>query len=114
MSKKEVANVGVGSVAEKYKAKPTEEVVESVIQEIESMLVERVKAARENTILAMWETGEIIRKTEKDNKINVSALVTRIAIDNRLTGRQMGERNLWFSLKVFDSFPKFDKVYETE
>ena len=110
MKDKDLVPVG----AEKYKAKPTEDVVEAVIQDIESVLVERTKTARENVILCAWETGETIRKAEKDHKVNVSALVTRIATDNRLSGRQMGERNLWMSLKVYDSFPKFDKIYQTE
>lgn len=101
-------------IAEKYKAKPTEDIVESVIQEIEAVLVERTKTARENTMLALWETAEALRKCEKDNKINISALVTRIALDNRLSGRQMGERNLWFALKIYESYPKFAKIYETE
>lgn len=115
MPKKELVNGSIVPVgAEKYKAKPTEDVVESVIQEIEATLVERTKTARENTMLALWETGELLRKCEKDNKVNISALVSRIAIDNRLTGRQMGERNIWFALKVYDAYPKFMKVYETE
>lgn len=110
MAKKDMSLV----IAEKYKAKPTEDVVESVIQEIEAVLVERNKTARENMMLACWETGEILRKCEKDNKVNISAMVTRIAMDNRLAGRQMGERMTWFALKVYDTYPKFEKVYETE
>lgn len=99
---------------EKYKTKPTEDLVEHIIQDIESMLVERLKTSRENTMLAFWETGEIIRNCEKENKINVSALVDRLAMDNRITGRQMGARNIWFALKVFDTYPKFEKLYDTE
>lgn len=111
---KELAVIANVSGVEKYKAKPTEELVEAVIQEIEAVLVERNKSARENTMLAFWETGQLIRKHEKDNKVNVTALVNRLAMDNRLTGRQMGERNIWFALKAYDSFPKFNKLYETE
>jgi hypothetical protein len=114
MVKNEVAVVGSKMPVEKYKTKPTEELVESIIQDIEAMLVERIKTSRENMMLALWETGQLIRKCESENKINVSALVNRLALDNRLTGHQMGERNIWFALKVFDLFPKFEKLYDTE
>lgn len=103
-----------GEVKAKYTAKPTEQVVESVISEIEELLVQRTKEARESTMLVAWETGQALRKAEKDHKVNISALVGRIATDNRIAGRQMGERNLWFALKFYDHFSQFNKVYETE
>lgn len=113
MDKKELATLGVLPKT-KYTAKPTEEIIEAVINDVEEILVQRTKEAREFTMKVAWETGEVLRESEKKFKVNISALVTRIALDNRLTGRQMGERNLWFALKFFDSFPAFEKVYETE
>lgn len=101
-------------IAEKYKGKPTEEIAEHIIQEIEAILVERFKIIQENGILAAWETGKELRKCEKDHKLSISQLVNRVALDNRLTGRHMGERSLWTAIKVFDAFPRFEKVYETE
>lgn len=103
-----------GVVPEKYKGKPSESLVETVIQEIEAMVVERVKIARENMLEVYWETGEILRKAEKDSKVSITGLVKRLAMDNRLTGRQMGERNLWFSLKFYDEYPRFESIYETD
>ena len=108
--KKEVAVV----TKEKYTSKPTEDVVESVINDLEALLVERTKSAREYTMMVFWEAGELLRDSEKKFKVNITALVNRVALDNRVAGRQMGERNIWFAIKFFDNFPKFDKVYETE
>src|SRR4051812_37826148 len=108
--KKEVAVV----TREKYTAKPTEEIIESVVNDMEAMLVERIKELRERGIIVFWEAGQMLRDAEKKFKVNITALVNRIALDNRVSGRQMGERNLWTSIKLFDYFPKFDKVYDTE
>ena len=98
----------------KFKTLPTEDIIEGVIEELEALIVERGKDARKFTMLVMWETGQTLRNAERDHKVNISALVRHVASDNRITGRQMGERNLWLSLKFFDSMPVFEKVYETE
>lgn len=98
----------------KFKAKPTEQVIETTIDELEALLVQRGKEAREDIMKISWETGNLLRTTERANKVSISALVSRVALDNRISGRQMGERNLWFSIKFFDSFSNFESVYETE
>lgn len=98
----------------KFKAKPTESVIESTIDELEALLVTRGKEARADYMKMFWEAGDLLRKTEKQNKISISGLVSRIALDNRISGRQMGERNLWFAVKFFDTYPDFETVYETE
>lgn len=99
----------------KFKGKPTEQVVESVIDELEALIVQRTKEAREFTMRVFWETGKLLRDAEKSNKVSISALVSRIAMDNRIAGRQMGERNLWFALRVYDySGAKFEALYDTE
>lgn len=99
----------------KFKAKPSEQVIETLIDEIEAMLVTRTKEAREFTMLVFWETGKMLRSAERLNKVSISALVSRVALDNRISGRQMGERNLWFALRIFDfSGGKFESLYNTE
>lgn len=98
----------------KFKAKPTENVIENTIDELEAIIVQRGKHAREEVMSVFWETGQVLRKIERTEKVSISALVSRIALDNRISGRQMGERNLWFAIKFFDSFPKFELVYDTE
>lgn len=100
--------------ASKFKAKPTEQVIESVIDELEALLVTRGKEARADTMMMFWETGKTLRDAEKHNKVSISALVSRVALDNRISGRQMGERNLWFAIKFYDTYPKFELVYDTE
>lgn len=100
--------------ASKFKAKPTEQVIESTIDELEALLVQRGKEAREDTMKIFWETGELLRAKERENKVSISGLVSRVALDNRIVGRHMGERNLWFAIKFYDSFPKFMLIYETE
>ena len=100
--------------ASKFKNKPTEQVIESTIDELEALLVQRTKEAREDTMKIFWETGELLREKERSNKVSISGLVSRVALDNRISGRQMGERNLWFAIKFYDSFPAFGTIYETE
>jgi hypothetical protein len=100
--------------ASKFKAKPTEQVIEATIDELEALLVQRTKEAREDTMKIFWETGELLRQKERENKVSISGLVSRVALDNRISGRQMGERNLWFAIKFHDTFPKFGTIYETE
>lgn len=116
MSKKEKSLALTGMILEepKYKAQATEEVIEGVVDELEAMLVERTKQAREYTIMVAWEAGEILRRWEKEQKINISTLVARVAMDNRISGRQMGNRKLWMAIKIYDKFPVFKKIYDTE
>lgn len=98
----------------RFSLQPTEQIIESVVDELESMLVERTKQAREYTIMVFWEAGKMMREAEKSHKVNISKLVERVSHDNRISGRQMGERNLWMAIKIFDTYPAFEKVYSTE
>ncbi len=100
--------------ASKFKNKPTEQVVESVIDQLEALLITRGKEARADYMKMFWETGELLRKEERANKVSISALVSRVALDNRITGKHMGERSLWFAIKFFDTYPNFELVYDTE
>lgn len=100
--------------ASKFKNKPTEQVVESTIDELEALLVQLGKEARADVMKLSWQTGELMREKERQNKVSISALVSRVALDNRISGRHMGERSLWFAIKFFDTFPKFEMVYELE
>lgn len=98
----------------RFALQPSEQIIESVVDELEAMLVERTKQAREYTIMVFWEAGKMMREAEKSNKVNISKLVDRVSTDNRISGRQMGARNLWMAIKIFDSYPVFEKVYSTE
>lgn len=100
--------------ASKFKNKPTEQVIESTIDELEALLVTRGKEARADTMMMFWEAGQLMRNQEKANKVSISALVSRVALDNRISGKRMGERSLWFAIKFFDTYPKFELVYDTE
>ena len=114
MATKKESTELVPSIKVKYTAVPSENVVESFIDELEAMLVERVKKSREDVMMVSWDTGRMIREAEKEHKVSITILVNRLADDNRIAGRQMGERNLWTAVKFFDSFPHFEKVYLTE
>ena len=102
------------AIAGQYTERPSEGVVETVIEEIEALLVTRTKEAREYTMMVFWETGSKLREFEKRFKVSITTLVERVAGDNRISGRQMGARNLWFALRFADTYPKFEDVYLTE
>lgn len=117
MAKKEKGKKSIITLPDastRYAQQPTEQIIESVVDELESMLVERTKQAREYTIMVFWEAGKMMREAEKSNRVNISKLVERVAHDNRISGRQMGERNLWMAVKIFDNYPVFEKLYSTE
>jgi hypothetical protein len=98
----------------RFTTRPTEGMIETVIEEIEALLVTRTKEAREYTMKVFWETGQKMREFEKRFKVSITQLVERVAADNRISGRQMGVRNLWFALKFYEAYPVFEAVYETE
>jgi len=102
------------SLATRFKNTPSESVVEHVIDELETLLVQRTKEAREYTMKVFWETGKLLREAESENKVNITGLVVRVAEDNRIRGRQMSERNLWFAVKFYDNYRDFESVYLTE
>ncbi len=108
------SEITLASGVVRFVAPPSEQIIEHVVDELEAMLTERTKQAREYNIKVFWEAGQMIRDAEKNHKVNISKLVERVAGDNRISGRQMGERNLWMAVKIFDSYPVFDKVYNTE
>src|SRR3990167_1575241 len=94
---------------------PDSGVVESVAENVESIVVQRGKHEREERLLALHEIGDLLRKTSSEEKVNISALISEVARDGRISRLGgWGERTLWFALKVFDTFPEFKKVYETE
>lgn len=100
---------------EKYKGIPSEKQLEELVIELEPMLVERGKMERETKMKTVFDTGKILRTAESEYKVSITALVDRLAQDNRIRGRQMGERNLWFSITLFDwTKGNFEKVYDTE
>lgn len=103
------------SAPEKYKVLPSEEIVESVIGELEAFIVEGGKQVRETGLKIFWGVGQMLRHAERDHKVNITALVERVVSDNRIKERQMGARNTWFALKVYE-FTKgdFEKLYTTE
>lgn len=98
-----------------YDDAPEPAVVESVAENVESIVVQRGKHEREERLMALHEIGGILRDTSSQEKVNISALISSVARDGRVSRLGgWGERTLWFSLKVFDTFPEFKKVYETE
>lgn len=118
MAKKKKANKNLPAVLDgkpKYEAEPSSDIVERLAEEMEAMLVTRTKEAREFTIRVFFEAGEMMRDAEKKNKVNITALVELLSSDNRIRERQMGERNLWMALKIYDwTEGDFEKVYKTE
>lgn len=82
----------------------SEELVSACVEEIEAIMVEQVFIAQSARLELFWETGATLRRYES-NGANISDLVKACARDNRLSGKQMGERNLWTAINVYDNFP---------
>lgn len=94
---------------------PEPKIIESAIEEIFSAVTETVKGWRELQIRTYWESGRILRDTAKDNGVGISALVMHCAADERLLDVKMGQRSLWFGIKLFDwTEGDFEKVYATD
>ena len=100
--------------APKYAKDPSEEVVESVVAEMESMIVERVKTVREYSLMVSWEAGKILRDSEKEHKVNITALIEEVGKDGRIRHQQMGRTKLFQCLKIYDKHNVFETLYTTE
>lgn len=98
----------------KFKAPPSEELIESTVQEIESTAVQLGKIAREAVIKVGHKIGEELRRIEKAHKVCITKIITRIGADNRLKERQWGQRNLYYALLCYDRHPDFESIYDTE
>lgn len=96
-----------------YGQEPTNELIDQLIDDLEPMMVERINLARETMLKIVWETGQTLREAEQKNKVSITAMVSMLAKDSRMSGRQMGERNIWFAIKVFDTYPKFNDILDT-
>jgi hypothetical protein len=89
-------------------------VINGTIEEIEAAVVEMSKSVREYQIQLYWQTGEILRRTEKSSKIGVTELVQACVQDPRMQRLNMAERSLWFAIQLHDRYPVFEDVYQTE
>ena len=81
------------------------EALEALVEEIEAIVVEKVYESQNAKLELFWLTGEALRRYEREQNISITTLVQACANDNRLSGKQMGERNLFWALKIFDKFP---------
>lgn len=81
----------------------------NLIDEIESIVVEKFYESQSAKLDLFWLTGETLRRYEREQKIPITTLVEICASDNRLQGKQMGERNLFWSIKLYDNYP--DREY---
>lgn len=82
-----------------------DEVLEALVGEIEAIVVEKVYEAQSAKIELFWQTGETLRRYEKEQGTPITALISACANDNRLSGKQMGERNLYWAMKIYDHDP---------
>lgn len=82
------------------------EKVDALVEEIKATFTERTVNAREEVILAHWETGKLIHEHLKHNKgVKITALVQLLA--DRGAGR---ERTLWDSAKFYEAFPRYKDI----
>ena len=82
-----------------------EEALGGLIEEIDALITEKVYEFQQAKIDLFWLTGEALRKFEKENGTGITELVLAVARDNRLSNKQMGERNLFWALKIYDKYP---------
>lgn len=82
------------------------DVKSNLIDEIESIVVEKFYESQSAKLDLFWMTGETLRRYEREQNIPITTLVEICASDNRLQGKQMGERNLFWSIKLFDTYPE--------
>lgn len=85
-----------------------DERLNALVEEIEAIVVEKAYEFQSARLELYWLTGEAIRQYTKDTNENVTDVVNAIASDNRLSGKQMSVRNLWWAVKIFDEFPTKD------
>ena len=82
------------------------EVLESTIQEIEAIVIEKAFIWESEKLDCYWRVGEALRQAEKDSKANITSLVTRLAKDNRMKNIHLSDRLAWTCIKAFDTFKK--------
>lgn len=87
------------------------EIINSAVEEIEAIIVEKVYEYQSAKLDLFWETGATLRRFEKDNGIGITELIKYCAADNRLNGKQMGERNLFWAIKIYDADPQRTKFF---
>lgn len=92
-------------VALKVEHAVTSEILNSAAEEINAAVVEFAYISNITKVQMFWEVGRILRQNEAQHGVNISDLVARTADDNRVKEVHMSERNLWFAIKVLDSFP---------
>jgi len=76
-----------------------------LIEEIEAIVVTKYHESQQAKLDLFWLTGETLRRYEREQKIPITHLVEACARDARLEGKQMGERNLFWSIKLYDHYP---------
>ncbi len=80
-------------------------VINNLVEEIEAIVVEKAYESQQAKLDLFWLTGETLRRYEREQGVKVTHLVEMCATDNRLSGKQMGERNLYWAIKIFDTYP---------
>lgn len=80
-------------------------VINSLVEEIEAIVVEKAYESHQAKLDLFWLTGEALRRYETEQKVPITQLIEGCALDNRLSGKQMGERNLFWAIKIYDTYP---------
>lgn len=96
------------SVTVKVEREITQDLLDSAAQEINAAVIEFAYVSNIAKVQMFWEVGRILRDAELRYKVNISELVAAAAHHNEVKEVHMGERNLWFAIKVADSFPAVD------
>lgn len=81
------------------------DVVDTVVDEIEAIVIELSYVFNNTKIEMFWKVGKTLRDAVSDSGMNVSDLVASVAADNRSQHVHMYDRSLWFALKLYDSYP---------
>lgn len=89
-----------------------DEKINGLIEDIEAIVVEKAYESQNAKLELFWLTGQALNDFVSDNGGKVTDVIKRIAADNRLSGKQMGERNLFWAKKIFEAFP--DKCFPEE
>lgn len=80
--------------------------IESIAEEIEGIVGERVKNSREELLKGHWEVGETIRRHGEPTVLVESLAARKVA--------GLSASTLWLCVKFNDAFPEFEKVYDLE
>lgn len=79
-------------------------VYESIVEEIDAVCTERIFNARSERLMLYHDVGRILKEKE-DEGFKVTDLIQKLSADERLKGKEMGERNLWFAHKLYRTYP---------